>query len=138
MMVGMKLNNCHRNTGFKKNLNALKQNGSPLPEFETDEPHDYFITRLFIREGFYDYDDTNQDLSEKGPEKGPETKLDEMTVRSEAVLKAIIADRKISRLKLASELNLTEKQVRASIDRLKAEGRIHFEGTGRGGYWVVD
>ena len=61
-----------RNTGFTKILNALKQNGSPLPEFETDEAHDYFITRLFIREGFYDYQDSDQDHLEKGPEKGPE------------------------------------------------------------------
>ena len=44
-----------RNTGFKKILDALNKNGSPLPEFETDEAHDYFITRLFVRGGFYDY-----------------------------------------------------------------------------------
>lgn len=41
-----------RNTGFKKIIDALKKNGSLLPEFETDESHDYFITRLFIHEGF--------------------------------------------------------------------------------------
>lgn len=45
-----------RNTGFRKILAALAKNGSPLPEFETDEAHDYFITRLFLRKGFYDYD----------------------------------------------------------------------------------
>ena len=32
-------------------LEALEKNGSPLPEFETDENHDYFITRLFVRMG---------------------------------------------------------------------------------------
>ena len=43
-------------------LNILKKNGSPLPEFETDENHDYFITRLFVRVGFYDYlKDNNSD-----------------------------------------------------------------------------
>lgn len=41
-----------RNTGFKKILNALETNGSPKPEFETDEDRSYFITRLFIHEGF--------------------------------------------------------------------------------------
>ena len=41
-----------RNTGFKKILNVLKVNGSPLPEFETDEAHDYFASRFFIHEGF--------------------------------------------------------------------------------------
>ena len=44
-----------RNTGFQKILTSLEKNGSPLPEFETDEAHDFFITRLFVREGFYDY-----------------------------------------------------------------------------------
>lgn len=44
-----------RNTGFRKILKALEKNGSPLPEFETDEAHDYFITRLYVRDGFYDY-----------------------------------------------------------------------------------
>ena len=40
-----------RNTGFKKILNALKANGSPLPEFETDEDHDYFVSRfLFMKD----------------------------------------------------------------------------------------
>lgn len=41
-----------RNTGFKKILDALEANGSPKPEFETDEDRSYFITRLFIHESF--------------------------------------------------------------------------------------
>lgn len=41
-----------RNTGFRKILNALERNGSPKPEFETDEEHSYFIARIFVREGF--------------------------------------------------------------------------------------
>ena len=41
-----------RNTGFRKILNALEKNGSPKPEFETDEDHSYFITRFFIHEKF--------------------------------------------------------------------------------------
>lgn len=41
-----------RNTGFGKILSALEENGSPKPEFETDEGHNYFITRLFIHNAF--------------------------------------------------------------------------------------
>jgi len=41
-----------RNTGFKKILDALEHNGSPKPEFETDEERSYFITRLFVHEAF--------------------------------------------------------------------------------------
>jgi len=47
-----------RNTGFKKILDALEANGSPKPEFETDEGRTYFISRLFIHEGFLN-DDSN-------------------------------------------------------------------------------
>ena len=49
-----------RNTGFRKILNALKRNGSPLPEFITDEDHSFFLTRLLIREGF-DEEDNSMD-----------------------------------------------------------------------------
>ena len=41
-----------RNTGFKKILDALEANGSPKPEFETNEDRSFFITRLFIHEAF--------------------------------------------------------------------------------------
>ena len=41
-----------RNTGFKKIIDALEANGSPKPEFETDQERSYFITRLFIHEDF--------------------------------------------------------------------------------------
>ena len=41
-----------RNTGFKKILNALETNGSPKPEFETDDDNSYFISRLFVHEAF--------------------------------------------------------------------------------------
>lgn len=41
-----------RNTGFGKILRALEENGSPKPEFETDDDHSYFISRLFVQEAF--------------------------------------------------------------------------------------
>lgn len=41
-----------RNTGFQKILESLNRNGSPKPEFETDEAHSYFITRIFARKDF--------------------------------------------------------------------------------------
>lgn len=55
-----------RNTGFKKILDALEANGSPKPEFETDEERSYFITRLFIHEGFLEnYKEVNVKLKEE-------------------------------------------------------------------------
>ena len=42
----------NRNTGFGKILRTLEENGSPKPEFETDDDHSYFISRLFVHEAF--------------------------------------------------------------------------------------
>lgn len=41
-----------RNTGIPKIKRALKNNGSKEPEFETNEDRDYFITTIFMHEGF--------------------------------------------------------------------------------------
>lgn len=62
-----------RNTGFKKILNALEANGSPKPEFETDDNHSYFISRLFVHEGFLKEETKrSQKGAEKEPKKGAE------------------------------------------------------------------
>ena len=59
------------NTGFKKILDALKTNGSPEPEFETDEARSYFISRLFVHEGFVNAFNEEPKRSQKGAEKEP-------------------------------------------------------------------
>ena len=35
-----------------KNYSIFTKNGSPLPEFETYEAHDYFVSRFFIHDSF--------------------------------------------------------------------------------------
>ncbi len=57
-----------RNTGFGKILSALEENGSPKPEFETDEGHNYFITRLFIHEAFMKQESKGAKIGLKGAE----------------------------------------------------------------------
>lgn len=42
-------------------MDALEANGSPKPEFETDEDRSYIITRLFIHEAFAKA--TNNDIT---------------------------------------------------------------------------
>ena len=55
-----------RNTGFGKILSALEENGSPKPEFETDEGHNYFITRLFIHNAFMKQGQKGAEVDSKG------------------------------------------------------------------------
>ena len=46
-----------RNTGFKKIIDSIIDNGSPMPEFETDDDHSYFISRIFIHKEFRNEND---------------------------------------------------------------------------------
>ncbi|MBN2852823.1 MAG: hypothetical protein JXQ23_08830 [Clostridia bacterium] len=41
-----------QSTGILKILKELKQSGSPLPEFETDEDRTYLITTIRVSDGF--------------------------------------------------------------------------------------
>lgn len=74
-MIGDFLKELHltegRNTGFKKILDALAANGSPKPEFETDEDHSYFITRLFVHEAFWETE-LKDESRKREPKKGAE------------------------------------------------------------------
>lgn len=50
-------------------MDALKANGSPKPEFETDEARTYFISRFYIHEGFKNELEKEPKKSQKGAEK---------------------------------------------------------------------
>ena len=60
-----------RNTGFGKILSALEENGSSKPEFETDEGHNYFITRLFIHKAFMKQGQKRAKVGQKGAKVDP-------------------------------------------------------------------
>ena len=64
-----------RNTGFKKILDALEINGSPKPEFETDDDHSYFITRLYVHEAFLKEKEPKRSRKETGNTRIIETKF---------------------------------------------------------------
>ena len=74
----------------------------------------------------------------KGPKRGPEAEMDELNIRCNAVLEEMKANPKISRSMLMKKLNLTEKQVRTAVDHIKATGKAHYEGSKRGGLWIVN
>ena len=74
-----------RNTGFKKILDAIKQNGSPLPEFETDKEHSYFISRIFVHPDFISGMEEDKRIDETevindgiNPEKGKNEVINEV------------------------------------------------------------
>lgn len=119
-----------RNTGFKKILNALEANGSPKPEFETDDDHSYFISRLFVHEGFLKEETKrSQKGAEKEPKKGAERKRD--------ILNQLEENSTMTQTGLMEVLGLTRKQIQKAIKELQEEGLLVREGSNRNGRWVV-
>ena len=112
-----------RNTGFGKILRALEENGSPKPEFETDEDHSYFISRLFVHEAFL------KENKLENNQKGAEIRQN--------ILCQMEENPKITQVKLMEEFELTRKQVQKIIKDLQKEGLIERQGSNRSGRWVV-
>lgn len=147
-----------RNTGFKKILDALEANGSPKPEFETDESHSYFISRLFIHEVFLEEKD------EEGIESTPSTpnqpkstpiqpqltlvgtdSVQEAIVREDAqelilrnqILLLIKVNPVISKKEIIEILGISMYSLKKELARMREEHVAEFVGYSRNGKWVV-
>lgn len=124
-----------RNTGFKKILGALRANGSPLPEFETDEAHDYFVTRFFIHEEFYD------DGVEDGVKNGVENELTNPKLTPQDIQNRIVnmvsIKPDITKKEIAKKLDMSLSGIKYHIMQLTSTGKIRYIGTSRNGHWEV-
>lgn len=125
-----------RNTGFGKILRALEENGSPKPEFETDDDHSYFISRLFVHEAFLS--DDKCDDNKKGAEKRSQKKEPKKGAeRNEKILNKLEVNPSMTQLELMAEFGLSRKQVQNAIKELQEEGLLKREGSNRSGKWNV-
>lgn len=146
-----------RNTGFGKILSALEENGSPKPEFETDEGHNYSITRLFVHKAFMrqgqkgaEVDPKGAELGQKGAEVDPKgAKVDPKgaklgqkgakkgTERSLEILNRMRENPFVTQVKLMEEFHLSRKQIQNIIQYLRLNGLVEREGSNRSGKWIV-
>ena len=142
-----------RNTGFRKILNALKNNGSPLPEFETDEAHDYFVTRFFIHDNFYDDEGESQnvvenvvenvvdiDILQNLPEHSKNVVMSYSAKSRKtalAVLEAIYLDNKVSAARIAAKAQVSERTVQRYFQKLQDDDVIVHIGSDNGGTWNI-
>lgn len=131
-----------RNTGLKKILDALEANGSPKPEFETDEARSYFITRLFIHEGFGDAKHENEHVSTPNstpstPNSTPLPKdLQGLPLR-EQILVLIKKNPSISKKKMTQILGVSMYALKKELAVMSGEHVAEFVGYSRSGKWVV-
>ena len=133
-----------RNTGFKKILDALKKNGSPLPEFETDEAHDYFITRLFVREGFYDYQNGVDNGVDNGVEKladAAEALLVSYSAKkrctAQRILSALKSNPQITIAQMTAETGIAKRTIQRYLSEFQAAGILKRDGSDISGVWIL-
>lgn len=111
-----------RSTGISKILKAVKVNGSPAPEFETDEDRTYFLIRLPIH-----LDAVKEKDSEKTTQK-----------TTQKILDLLRQNPSLGRREIAQILNnITEDGVKYQLNQLKKRGLISRIGPDKGGHWEV-
>ena len=153
-----------RNTGFKKILDAVSENGSPMPEFETDDEHSYFISRIFIHEGFKKENEPdnseNEVLNSKNePDNSKNEVLNSenevLNLRNEVLRKiekyynnttrkkaeeiiiAIYNNEYITITQIAEKTKIPKSTVDRYISELKNKGFLKREGTKKDGKWII-
>ncbi len=120
-----------KGTGIPIIYQALKDNGSPKPIFDTDYPN-----RSFFVVEFPIYPDFRADENNGGAIGGAIGGAMELTARQIEIINIIISDNKISYRAIAKKLNINDSAVDKHIKTLKEKGALKRVG-GTRGYWEV-
>lgn len=128
-----------RNTGFTKILNATKSNGSPLPEFETDDDHSYFISRLFIHPSFLTNSTNASDtvIENEQKHKGIKDFDPDKQDKVERILHAIQSNPSISIVQISQATRLSRSTVARYVTLMKNKGIIKRVGSSKMGKWII-
>lgn len=125
-----------RNTGFRKIRNALRNNGSPEPLFETDDERTYFATTLFFHPDFVrikgnEYrNDTENDIEN-------DTVICNLSKNETVVFQVLQQRSDISADQVAVLANVSRSTVNRTIKKLKEKGLIRRNGSDRKGTWII-
>ena len=133
-----------RNTGFRKILRALEANGSPMPEFETDEERSYFITRLFRHPAFAEEGSGDKSATS---DKSVDKSVDKQALNDESVDKVAIHRQKITEVIkelgavkagfIGERLGLGTTRTRQLLAQMVADGLIEAHGERKGRYYCL-
>ena len=113
--------------------------------FETDEAHSYFITRLFVHEGFWNTKHEDENVSTPNstpstPNSTPSHTLLEglrgLSLR-EQILVLIKKNPSISKKKMTEILGVSMYALKKELALMNEEHVAEFVGFSRSGKWVV-
>jgi ATP-dependent DNA helicase RecG len=111
-----------RSTGIAKVLKVMKENGSPPPEFETDDDRSYFLIRLPAHPKAASDERAHADTNEKTSEK---------------ILTEIRNNRSVTIAELSELVGVTTRSVERNLKKLQESGLLERIGPAKGGHWVV-
>ena len=111
-----------KSTGITKVLQTLKTNGSPLPEFETDNERNYLIVTIRPHEAFKRDDGINDGINDAAK-------------RQKQIINAIIENPNITTKQLVELTGIAIATIERDIRILKNNGVIKRIGSKKSGYW---
>ena len=125
-----------RNTEFRKIRNALRNNGSPEPLFETDEERTYFATTLFFHPDFV-RSETDEQENDRINDRINDRDMEKFSAHDRAVFEMIQQNPNLTEALIASQLGVSESTVRRAIRKLRSNGFIQREGSNKKGTWII-
>jgi ATP-dependent DNA helicase RecG len=100
----------------------MKENGSPPPEFQTDDDRSYFLIRLPAHPKVESDESARAGTKEKTSGK---------------IIELILQNASITIPEMASKIGITERSIERNIRKLQTEGKLKRIGPAKGGHWVV-
>ena len=110
-----------RSTGISKILKVMERNGSPPPEFETDDDRSHFLIRLPVHSGV-----VSEKTSEKTPVKTPDQ-----------IIELLKENPQMTLAEVALSIGKSQSAVERASSKLAKEGKLKYVGPQKGGHWEV-
>lgn len=114
-----------RSTGISKILKVIKENGSPRPEFETDDDRSYFLIRLSVHDDAVVVETPVKTLV-KTPVKTPDR-----------ILHVLSENPRMTLAEVAEVIGKSVSAVERASSQLVKTGHLKYIGPQKGGHWVV-
>ncbi len=127
-----------RSTGISKILKVMIANGSPAPEFETDDARSYFLIRLSVHPEAISEEVAHVGAIEKVSGKTSGEPSGETSGEpSGEILSLMRENPRVTIPEIAEAIGRTPRAIETQVARLKAEGLIERIGPTKGGHWIV-
>ncbi|MCT4588814.1 MAG: putative DNA binding domain-containing protein [Carboxylicivirga sp.] len=117
-----------RGTGVPTIISSMKNNNSPSPKFETDEPdRRYFVCELPI----------NKEFEPRFVDGLADGLVDGLADSQKMIVKFILAEPRISKSEMAKRLDISTTAIDKNITSLKKKNIIRRVGGDRTGRWEI-